>query len=424
MRALLAKRQWQSCLAIFLFVRAASVWNRPFARFPDTIGYEKFDLLGRTDRFWPTTLVYWLVRNDTARVIVQVGIQLLAFAFLATVVVALCNRRIWSGVPVLVVASAPQITRFDLAILSESLGISFLVLAIGSVLLLLRRQSAGTASLAVVSIGLFAMTRPPQFLALIAASAIAVVIAVRTRTRLATVTAASFLVLSSWGAVQLHNNEPMSTLVFYAVLADHVVPSQSATDWFASNGMPATPVIRASHAYVYPRDLSPELVREVALPKGQMPPALMKAGGLELASWVKAHGWSTYARFVAEHPAETWRLIDKKWDEMLNPADSQLLPVSPRTVVPGFVFGNVLWWSIAAVLVAIVLAVVCGLTRPLISLGAMAAGSFLWFTAIVHTSGIEHGRHAITVAVAIRLLAVITIVYSLTNLKDQLTRNG
>lgn len=424
MRAVLARRHWQVCLLVFLIVRVASVWNRPVARFPDSVGYETLSIFGTADRFWPTTLVFWLIRNDTARVIAQVGIQVVAFAFLATAVAALCNKSWWAGLPVLVVACAPQVARFDLAILSESLGISYLAFALGSVILVLRRQTSATVSLVIVSISLFAMTRPPQFPALVVASVGAAIVAATRRTRRATICAAILVVLTEWGAIQIRNNEPMSTLVYYTVLADRIIPDERATEWFVSHGMPVSPAILSSHAYVYPRDLSPELIAELKLPKRQMPPSLMRAGGFELANWVKSRGWATYGRYVVSHPLESLRLVGKKWDSMLNPSIRQLLAISSRNVLPQAVFGNALWWAIAALVSTLALIILRLSTRIHLALACLGAGTFAWFATVAHTSGIEHARHAITVAVAIRLIAVITIVFTVTTLKDRYAHNG
>lgn len=404
---------------MFALVRVLAVWGRPIARFPDTIGYETLDFFGNSDRFWPVTLPYWIIRNDTLRVATQVGIEILAIGFLATVVVAVCDKRMLAGVPVLVVGCAPQITRFDLTILSESLGLSFLAFALGAVILLFRRRTPATIVCAIVAVTLVAMTRSPQMILLLAATLVALISALRLGTQRSAIVAMSLVALTGWGIVQVTNNKPMSTLVFYTVLEDHVVHNPEAAAWFASHGMPFNSNIASSTGYVYPEDLPPDVREYLRLPTGQMPPSLMKAGGMEFARWVQRDGWKTYAHYAVTHPQDSIRIATERLDFMLNPTDDTLLPLQPRVIVPHIVFGDYQWWLFIAG-IAFAVAATRRLWAPLLSfLVGMLGISALWFGVIAHTSGIEHGRHAITVAVAIRLVCIVSVVYVVNELVKQ-----
>lgn len=420
----LARRSWQVSLLVFAALRVVAVWARPTTRFADSVGYDKLDFLGRADRFWPVTFVYWLARNDTARIAVQTSTQILAFALLATAVVVTCGQRLWTGLPILVIACTPEVTRFDLTILSESLGISFLAMALGSCLLLLRRQSAGNIVLTIASITLFAMTRPPQMMFLAVACVAAVIYALRSRTRWAAVSAAVLAVMSVWGVVQLHNNEPMSTLVYYTVLNDRIVRNNDASRWFASHGMPLNSNISATNGYLYQWEVPKNLLDYVNLPAGQKPPKLMGVGGFDFARWVKREGWKTYAQYVVARPRNAWHVVTRRWDFMLNPTDKQLLPLSPRTVVPRAAFGDIQWWTIAALLAAASALFARRWTRVLTFVSLGFAFAVAWFAVVAHTSGIEHGRHAITVAIAMRLLCVIAIVHVVEALTSQRMYRG
>lgn len=411
--------QWQVALGMFALLRVLVVWDRPIARFPDTIGYESLNFLGNTDRFWPVTLPYWIIRDDTMRVAMHTSIGVLAIGFLATVVVTVCDRRIWTGIPILLVGCAPQITRFDLTILSESLGLSYLAFTLGAIILLFRRRTRATIVCAIVAITLVSMTRSPQMLLLVAATFVALIAALRSGTQRSAILAMSLVALTGWGVVQLNNNKPMSTLVFYTVLDDHVLHDPKAASWFVAHGMPFNSDIESSTGYLYPEDLPSDVREYLRLPRGQMPPTLMKVGGMEFARWVHRDGWKTYAHYVVTHPRASIRVATDRVDFMLNPADELLLPLKPRVIVPHVVFGDYQWWLVAAVL-AFATAALRRLWAPILTFLVGSLGmSAVWFAVVAHTSGIEHGRHAITVAVAIRLVCVVSIVYVVNELARQ-----
>lgn len=403
------------CLVLFALVRIVAVWGRPVARFPDTHGYESLNFFGSADRFWPVTLVYWLVRNDIARVVVQTGVQIVAVGFLATAVISLCGRKTWTGVMVLVFACTPQITRFDSAILSESLGLSYLALALGFGILAVTRPSTLRVIGAATGVALLAMTRSPQVFLLGVASLVALIAALRAGTQRNVITAMSFVLLTGWGFLQIHNNQSMSTLVFYTVLDDHIVHDPGVARWFADHGMPYNAAIEKSSGYLRPHEVPTDVLEYVDLPSGQMPLSLMRDGGMDLARWVKTQGWKTYGQYIATHPGWALRLVEKRADFMLNPADNTLLPLRPHIVVPRAVFGDYQWWCIAAAFIA-TFAVIR--RRRWTAVHNALVGSFatvlVWFAIVAHTSGLEHGRHAITVSVALRLLCIVAIAFSLT----------
>ena len=149
-------------LAIFLSLalRAVASLDRPIARFPDTTGYETFQFLGDIDRFWAVPFLYALVDTDVGRITLQTVIAATAWSWCALILSRMSRypRAVLSTV--LLLGVSPQVVRYDLALLSESLGISFFVLIIAASLNMRKNANPLSISVWLASVTLCAYTRP------------------------------------------------------------------------------------------------------------------------------------------------------------------------------------------------------------------------------------------------------------------------
>lgn len=395
---------------VFTLARIASVWGRPVKRFGDTTGYLDLDLTGSATRFWPVPLVYSIVHDDMLRVGVQVTLSIAAWLYLAWAVNRVVLRLpLAAPVCVLLLGATPQAARWDLTILSESIGLSIAVATFATWLLAWQRRTPGWTYAAAGASVVFGATRPPQVPVLVAITVAAGITALRHRDDVVLRRATAVLIVGcAWGAVQLANNQNVSTLNLYSVMSDRVILNAERRDWFIGHGMPWKDSYDDSNGYANRNDLPADLIAYLDLPAEQQPPALMLNGGFEFARWAKSDGWPTYARFLISHPLDTLADPAARFDPMLNPADRDLLPLSPRPALPRALFGYWQAW-LAGALALIVAATRVG-RRPqpamVVPLAALAI-CVPWFYLVALGSGIEHPRHAITVAVMLRVSALI-----------------
>lgn len=396
-------------VAIYTVVRALSSIGRPVASFPDTIGYETLSYMGRNDRFWPVPLAFHIAHSPGARVALQVVVGVIAWSWLAAVL----SRE--SRVPrtitavVLAVGLVPQVVRYDLALLSESLSISFAVGAVAATMMVAQRPSITSRLAWFGAVSLCAMTRPTHLIVLVACLSGATFLAVSSRGRRMVVPALVLVSVSAWGWSLYSGNQRTGELNMYTVLAERIVTNDARYEWFIGHGMPDVPGVRSAEGYDFAGQLPAELAAFVQLPVGQQPPAIIRAGGLDLARWVRDDGWRTYARFVATHPADTWSRIASLTPSVLDPPNDDFLPLEPRSLVPRLLFRT--WWLWA---VAGIAATAAGLARPGGARVARAIVAMSVTAALVHsanllTSGIEHPRHSATVAVIVRVLALCAV---------------
>lgn len=399
--------------AVYLVIRASVVWGRTPARFPDSVGYLDFGLLSPGSRLWPVTLVYAMVRNDTARVAVQVLLGTCAWVWLAR---ELSRGGRFPKVvrPVTLVAGlVPQVVRYDLAILSESLSITFGVAAAAASVAVTRRPSAGTRWAWTTVFVTFAMSRQQHLLLLFMAAA-AVLVTVAVRRRLPAARGLVIVAAAVFGVQQLASTSSLSVLNMYTVLSERVITDDIRFGWFVERGMPDVPGMREAGGYDYVEQVPADLLARAGFPEGQAPPSLLRVGDMPLLSWVQDHGWSTYARWVVTNPADTRdRLVDLA-SPTLQPPNDDFLPLDTRTPVPRWLFPP---WKLSLVvtLVGIVFALGASRRRDAGLLVAMLASTVVLYATAVMGSGIEHPRH---VAVSAVLLAV-TLLSALSTLASR-----
>jgi len=395
-------------IGIYCAMRIIASLGRSSSRFADTVGFFSVDYLGRESRLWPVPFLYSIVTNDTMRVALHITLGTIAWAFLAFVIARKSRYPHFVTAVILLFGLSPQVTRFDLAILSESIGLSLLVIFIATSVQYLAAPSQRYLYVWISSLAAFSMVRASQLVVLFIITAVSLITLIQRRTVRQTVFGVTLVILSLWAGIQLRNNRSMSELNLYTVLQERVIPNDSRFTWFVNEGMPATKDIRGPALYDERSDLSGELLDYVKLPVAQLPPSLIRLGGFPLAEWVRNDGWSTYVRYVVTHPGDTWtRLVDLS-TPTLNPIDKDLLPLENRTVVPRMFFLPWQWWAIAGALAAL-LHLRFGqryFCRFFISAAAITS---LWYAGVVLTSGIEHPRHTISVAVALRVVSLVTI---------------
>ena len=392
-----------------IVIRALASLGRPIARFPDSEGYESFQLFGEIDRMWPVPLMYSLVQSDVARVILQIAIGSAVWIWLGVIV---CRISRWPRVSfmlVVVLGLSPEVIRYDVTILSESLGISFAVWAFAVSLQLITSPTRGIWILWFISLAFCAMTRPTHLLIPAVVVLPHLMRFIISKGKKFSLTAIAMCALIVMGAVQAQANSSTSLLNFYTVLAERVITDDQRYQWFVARGMPDIAGAREAFGYDYPADLSPEVADIVQLPVGQSPPRLMRIGGVALAQWAKADGWKTYVTYVVTHPTDTASRLTSLLGPTLSPPNGDFLPLDNGPMLPAVVFGSWQLWCVLFVAGTTLMFLRSPSRRPaqlFITLGVIL---ILVYAASTLTSGIEHPRHAVTVSVILRVAGLTAI---------------
>lgn len=406
-------------IVIAFFVRASASLGRPISRFPDSLGYETFQLFGSIDRFWPIPFIYSLVTTDTGRVLLHVVVGSCAWSWCAVVLSRRSNYPRVVLTAVLLLGLSPQVIRYDLAILSESLGISFMVLTVTATVELLRRRTPLSLGIWLVAISLCANTRPVQLFVLVVALTIPIVKFIGNRGRQITISTVVLLFVLLAGFLQLRGNATTSALNFYTVLQERVMTNDARFGWFSDHGMPVVEGMRNASGYDYSGNLPSEVSDIITLPVGQQPPTLMRVGGADLASWVVDKGWTTYARYVVTHPRDSLSRITSLNNETLSPPNDDFLPLDNGAMIPRVLFGSWELWSVLG-LGSLVLVFLKNRQEFAVLIGLSIAGCGVYGISMM-TSGIEHPRHAVTSSAALRLIALCAIVLALPKAKQKVT---
>ena len=263
------------------------------------------------------------------------------------------------------------------------------------------------------AVSLVGLTRPTQVIIVVACAAVCVVVAVRSRARRLLLPAVVLSTVSLWGLVLVNGNAATSRLNVYTVLANDVARSDDTWNWFVEAGMPDVPGARDAVGYDFTGALPDELAAIVDLPVGQQPPAIVRAGGLDLATWVRDHGVSTLTRWALTHPGNVLTTAAHRADAVLSPPNDDFLPLETRTLWPRAVFGPWQVWvgAWAAAVVLTVLRLRAGRTvRAIVAMGTAVGAVYL---VTMTYSGIEHQRHGATVAVAMRTVALASLALAL-----------
>lgn len=411
-------------LAIFLagLIRASASIGRPIARFPDSLGYESFHLFGSIDRFWPVPFLYSLVTSDTGRVVLQVLIGAFAWSWCALVLSRHSTSPRAVLTAVLLLGLSPQVVRYDLAILSESLGLSFMVLAVTATINMLRRRTPSSLGLWILAVSLCAHTRPVQLFILCVALVMPMLKFISSRGRKVSTSTVVLAIVLLAGLVQLRGNSDTSALNFYTVLQERIITDNVRFEWFTANGMPEVDGMRSASGYDYSGNLPSTVSDIITLPSGQQPPALMRIGGAELATWVVDKGWTTYARFVVTHPKDSFSRLTSLTNETLSPPNDDFLPLENGAMIPRVLWGAWELWAVIGI-GSIVLVFIKNRHEFAVLVGLSIAASGVYVISML-TSGIEHPRHAVTSAAALRLIAVVAVVLAMPKAKQKAMLGG
>jgi hypothetical protein len=404
-------------ISIAFCIRAFASFGRPIARFPDSLGYDTFQLFGSIDRFWPIPFIYSLVQSDTSRVALHVIVGGIAWAWCALLLSRISKypRIVLSSV--LLLGLSPQVVRYDLAILSESLGISFMVLAVASSLHLQQRRTTSSVVLWLLSVSLCAHTRPAQLLILFVVLVPPTYKFLQSKGRQISATTFALLLVLLAGFLQLTENSNTSALNFYTVLQERVLTNDVRFQWFSNHGMPVTEEMREALGYDYAANFPKDISDIIALPVGQQPPALMRAGGPELARWIRDDGWTTYAKYIATHPSDSLSRLTSLTNKTLSPPNDDFLPLDNGPMIPRVLFGSwELWSAMGLVATAIIF---LKNRREFTMVGGFVLATVSVYALSMLTSGIEHPRHAVTSAVAMRLIPLVAVVLALPRTKPK-----
>lgn len=395
-------RDWRTVSLAYVTVRLAAVIGTSPVRFNDSAGYMQVRFLHPTMRTWPVPLAYSLLHTDRNRVIAQALFGCAAWILFAFVAGRGTRFPALLRLAILTVGLAPQVIRFDSAILSESFAVSTAVLLLATLIGAARSRSWRVPAACVWV--LFVFIRPENlFVGVLAGSLLVVFLTLRRRIPSV---AMLLVLLAGLGAFQqLRSITTVRNLNMYTVLASRVMTDSSRYAWFVEHGMPNIPGIRYVEGYDYAQLVPAELRSYLGIPVDQDVPSIVIAGGMELARWVRSDAWSTYARRLATHPKETWDYVSSWAGPSLNARSHTFLPTEDRRVMPDWVFGRWQWWAFSSA-AGLLSLLVLSRTRELLALGAVTGATLVLFPLVTVASGIEQQRHAAVVAVMIRLVAL------------------
>ena len=397
--------------ATYLLLRWAQVAGIEAARFPDSTGWLTLDFWGTNDRSWPVPLVFSLAGSDDVRVLAQVVLGAAAWTWLASTLSKATRWPRATAIVVLVVGLAPQVTRWDLAILGESSTISALVALTAASVGIARGTSGPLPWLAMLSI--FGLMRPVHLVVLAPVAAWFVVSAVRSRGSRHLGAALVLGLATLWGVALVRGNEATSRLNIYTVIANDVIVDDERFAWWVDRGMPAPEGLRAATGYDFAGDLPTDLAAIVDLPAGQQPPAVIRAGGVELAEWVRNDGVITQARWLLSHPFDAWSDVASRADQVLSPPNDDFLPLEVRGIVPRILFTDWRIWAATWAAGALLALIRPGTRREARMLAFSGVGLVALLTVTMNFSGIEHQRHAAMVAAGVRVLGLVGLATAL-----------
>ena len=395
--------------AVALIVRAMASVSQNAVRYPDSVGYDTVKFFTHTDRPWPIPFVFSLAGSDSLRIVFQVLLGTVAWVFLAWVLASISRFPRTAFASTLLLGVSPQIIRYDVAILSESLSITFAVTALAATLYRLHTRTMVSNVMWGTALTLCVLSRPTHFVVVIVCLVPSTIAFVHARARKITMTTLALLALFGAGIVSLRTTSHVSLLNMYTVISSRVISDDDRFAWFVERGMPNIPNMRTATGYDYAEELPADVAAIVQLPVGQQPPQLMRVGGVQLATWLKNNGWREWSRYLITHPSDAFAHAKQLAGPTLNPPNGDFLPLKNGAMIPQSIF---LTWQLWTLLSCV--ALLAGFLRPktrrtsqLLIACMLTTWSIYFIT--VHTSGIEHVRHAVTVSAMIRILGLASL---------------
>ena len=398
---------------VSLTIRTFAALGQPAQRYPDSVGYDSFSFLSQADRPWPIPFVYSLSGSDTSRVLVQVVAGTVAWFTLAWVLSRTAKWQRTTFTATMVLGLSPQIIRYDVAILSESLSITFAVLAIAATLYRSAVRSTAASTWWAISLTLCVLSRPTHLLI----PAICVIPVVwkflASRGKQLSLAGSGFIALFMLGVFTVQQSQPTALLNLYTVISGRVITDDQRFDWFVDQGMPNVVGMRQANGYDYIEQLPPDVAAIVELPEGQQPPTLMRVGGVELATWLAENGWKTFAKYLIFHPRDTLHHARLLADPTLNAPNGDFLPLQNGPMLPWAMFGHWQLWTLIFITSFGFLFARTNSRKQSLEILSMYAMTSLIYLATVHTSGIEHVRHVAPYAVVLRILGLSALLMAL-----------
>lgn len=395
--------------AVALIVRAMASVSQNAVRYPDSVGYDTVKFFTHTDRPWPIPFVFSLAGSDSLRIVFQVLLGTAAWVFLAGVLSSISRFPRTAFASTLLLGVSPQIIRYDVAILSESLSITFAVTALAATLYRLHTRTMVSNVMWGTALTLCVLSRPTHLVVVIVCLVPSTIAFVHARARKITMTTLALLALFGAGIVSLRTTSHVSLLNMYTVISSRVISDDDRFAWFVERGMPNIPNMRTATGYDYAEELPADVAAVVQLPVAQQPPQLMRVGGVQLATWLKNNGWREWARYLITHPSDAFAHAKQLAGPTLNPPNGDFLPLKNGAMIPQSIF---LTWQLWTMLSGV--ALLAGFLRPktrptsqLLVACMLTTWSIYFIT--VHTSGIEHVRHAVTVSAMIRILGLASL---------------
>jgi hypothetical protein len=415
-----------AAFSVYLVLHELIVAGLPTPRFPTSVDYLHLDFTGRAVRLWAVPLLYKVLPTDFLRIAGQTALAAISWWILAWVAASIVRDlrvRIALQAIILALGLTGPIAGWNSTILSESASISFTALLIAAWLRYSQRPRATTALAAVAATIAWTFTRQDHVIVGLMITVVALVSAGWHRRGLLRVFVAGALVaVSITGFVSTSRNDEVDSLMS-TIVALRVLPDPSYTSWFVDHGMPDTPAIQSFAGDWTPYEL---------------------ANDPDFRPWVRAHGGSTYLKFVLSHPRYTlWSPLPYLTGE----EPSLYAPAPPFEALspdptPSLLSPDVNWGRHRDVVPRVLEDLLFGRGQigDLVLLGgiglALAAVSRrrygwdrrLWVPAVVVASVIPHAyvvwlgsateldRHAIAVAVSARIGLWLIVAFSLDRL--------
>jgi len=276
----------------FVVLRLWATIGSPITAYPDSPSYFVFKLWGGV-RFPVVTAFYALVGDHRALVTLQAIFGALSWSLAAVIAGALVMPRgIRYGfqIAVLLLGLTLPMTRFDNALLSESISISIAVLLTALFLRLACRPSSRLAIVVFVVAAVWALIRQNNAqLILIAAIAVLVLGLRGAHRRLAAGLAAGFVLLGLLGLLLGTSNNQIEQYNTAQLLDRRVVHNPARNAWFRAHGMPnADAAVARQQALVGSGETVDSII---ALQHDPI-----------FGAWLLDKGPSTYFRYLVTHP--------------------------------------------------------------------------------------------------------------------------
>ncbi|WP_334141325.1 hypothetical protein [Rhabdothermincola sp.] len=418
--------------ACWAAMRIAAAWGVQPMTFPDSATYRAAEppgpypvlsFTGGAPRSWVVPAFYALFPNDQARVAAQVAVSIGAWLVLAGVLAGamrspICRYGAFGAV--LLLGSTPQVAGWDQAILSESLTLSIVVVALAAWIRVATRPSLAAAGAALTTSALWIISRPFQYTLALGLAAVCGLWALRRdHRRLKLGLVAGLLAVAGWSTiVSPRINDAYRARDGYGVsyfqeafgqnFYKRYLGDPEAESWFAERGMPDWEGMSAPSQYTGTTIDDYWAWKEFFAELRRRPDWL---------DWLEHRGQSEIIRYSLTHPTRVLGQYIDQVPEMLtspwNPAYGEPIDVLPGPLDRLWFRGSttsILRTDVTAwVLVTAALAVVAAARRarpswPLVATGAVvvaASGAFLFQVWLA--SAYEIARHAVPATHLLRI---------------------